>query len=252
MMGYTMSQMRYFYRFCRFLCQWTCVLLVRTRVFGRSHFPETGGVLLVSNHQSFLDPVLVTMALPREGNYMARNTLFEKKWFGRLITSLNAYPVHRGSADMAAIKETMRRLKEGRVVAAFPEGTRSPDGRVGSMLAGMATIAKKCNVPIVPTLIDGMYQAWPRHRALPGVGDVIVEYAKPILPAEYAKLTPDELTEEIRRRIIEMQEAWHRRIPSRRLKWYEPQAGTAGPEMEVRASMPLSAGVRLRPVYPQS
>jgi 1-acyl-sn-glycerol-3-phosphate acyltransferase len=215
-----MPEMRLSYWFCRFLCQWTCVLLLRARIFGMRDFPARGGVLLVSNHQSFMDPVLVTMALPREGNYMARDTLFTNRWFGRLISFLNAYPVKRGKADLLAIKETMRRLKDGRVVAAFPEGTRSPDGHVGPMLAGLATVAKKCKVPIVPTLIDGMHRAWPRHRMLPGLGDVVIEYGKPITPEEYASMTPEDLTEEIRRRIIEMQEHRHRRVPSRRLEWY--------------------------------
>jgi 1-acyl-sn-glycerol-3-phosphate acyltransferase len=218
-----MNEMRPAYWFCRFLCQWTCVLLLKTRVYGRHRFPARGGVLLVSNHQSFMDPVLVTMALPREGNYMARDTLFENRWFGGLINFLNAFPIKRGTADLVAIKETMRRLKSGAVVCAFPEGTRSPDGRVGPMLAGLATVAKKCGAPIVPTLIDGMYQAWPRHRLLPGCGDVVVEYGEPIQPSEYGPLSPDELTNLIRGRIIAMQQAWHRRIRTRRLEWFEPR-----------------------------
>jgi len=216
--------MRLSYWFCRLICQWTCVLLLKARVFGRHHFPARGGVLLVSNHQSFMDPVLVTMALYREGNYMARDTLFENKWFRRLIVFLNAYPIKRGTADMVAIKETMRRLKEGRVVAAFPEGTRSRDGRIGPMFAGLATVAKKVKAPIVPTLIDGMERAWPRHRKFPGLGNVVIEYGKPITAEEYADMTPDELTEEIRRRIIEMQTRWHRRVPARRLQWFETEA----------------------------
>jgi 1-acyl-sn-glycerol-3-phosphate acyltransferase len=188
------------------MCQWTSVLLMKTRVFGLHNIPESGGVLLVCNHQSFMDPVVATMAIPREGNYMARDSLFHNKWFGKLIAYLNAYPVKRGSADLPAIKETMRRLKQGRVVLVFPEGTRSIDGRVGTMLAGLATVAKKCDVPIVPTLVDGMYKAWPRHR--------------PIMPSDYANMTAEQLTEESRCRIIAMQESWHRRIPSRRLEWY--------------------------------
>ncbi len=218
-----MSNVRHGYRFARFLCQWTSVLLLKARVFGRDNVPAQGGVLLVSNHQSFMDPVLATMALPREGNYMARDSLFANRWFGRLIQYLNAFPVKRGSADLAAIKESMRRLKQGKVVLAFPEGTRTLDGRVGSMLAGLATIAKKCEAPIVPTLIDGVYQAWPRQQPLPGCGDVIIEYGQPITPDEYAGMSADELTEEIRKRIQTMQERWHRRVPSRRLEWFEEE-----------------------------
>lgn len=239
-----MPAMRWSYRFCRFLSQWTCVLLLKTRVFGLRYFPAHGGVLLVSNHQSFMDPVLVTMALYREGNYMARDTLFENRWFRGLIVFLNAFPIRRGSADLLAIKETMRRLKDGRVVAAFPEGTRSPDGQVGPMLAGLATVAKKCKAPIVPTLIDGMVQAWPRHRKLPGFGDVIIEYGKPITAEEYASMTPDELTDEIRRRIIEMQERWHRRVPARRLSWFcspsAPDGATpaCGSQAQARGASP--------------
>jgi 1-acyl-sn-glycerol-3-phosphate acyltransferase len=151
---------------------------------------------------------------------MARDSLFHPKWFGRLLAYLNSFPVKRGTADLAAIKETMRRLKRGQLVLAFPEGTRSPDGRVGPMLAGLATVARKCNVPIVPVMVDGMIQAWPRDRLLPGFGNVIVEYGKPISPAEYADMTADELMAMIRQRIIAMQEQWHRRVPSRRLKWF--------------------------------
>lgn len=200
------------------MCRWVSVLLLRTRVYGLHRVPAKGGALLVSNHQSFMDPVLATMALPYEINFMARESLFHSRWFGGLIRYLNAFPVKRGTADMQAIKETMRRLKEGKLVLVFPEGTRTPDGRVGTLLAGPATMAKKCQVPIVPTLIDGVYQAWPRQRLLPGVGDVVVEYGHPIMPAEFAHMSADELTEEIRRRLVGMQEDWHRRVPRRRLK----------------------------------
>ncbi len=219
-----MLAMRWGFRFCRFICQLVGILLLRSRVFKLHRVPLQGGVLLVSNHQSYMDPLLATMAVHREGYYMARDSLFTNRWFGRLITYVNAFPVKRGTADLMAIKETMRRLREGKMVLAFPEGTRTLDGRVGPMLAGIATVGKKCGVPIVPTLIDGVFQAWPRRQLLPGVGNVIVEYGQPITPAEYASMTPEALTEELRRRIIAMQHDWHRRVPSRRLEWYEEQS----------------------------
>ena len=209
---------RLHYRFCRLICQYAMIMLVKPRVFGVRNVPETGGVLLVCNHQSLLDPMLAGIALPREAHFMARDSLFHNPIFGRLIDSVNAFPVRRGAADLSAIKEAMRRLKQGRLVILFPEGTRSQDGRIAPMLAGMGAIARKTGVPIVPTLVDGAFQAWPRGRKLPGPGNVIVEYDRPIQPSDYAGLTADELIDLVRSRIITMQERWHSRVPSRRLK----------------------------------
>ena len=176
------------------------------------------------NHQSFLDPVLVTMALQREGNYMARDTLFGHRLFRWLIEYLNAFPIRRQSADIGAIKESLRRLKRGCVLVLFPEGTRTPDGRIGPMLPGLGAIAKKAGAPIVPTLIDGMYQTWPKGKLLPALGDVIVEYGQPIEPADYAHLSPEELMALIRTRLIAMQQQWHSRLPARRLQWFDGEA----------------------------
>lgn len=220
--------MRLFYRVCRFACEVVCVLYLRIRVHRLHHVPRTGSVLLVSNHQSFMDPVLVAVALPREASYMARDSLFRPWGFRWLIRMLNAFPVRRGTADTAAIKETLRRLKQGEVVVVFPEGTRTEDGRIGPMLPGLATVARKCRAPIVPVLIDGMYQAWPRHRLLPSPGDVVIEYGRPLKPAEYADLTPGELMDRVRAQLLAMQQRWHGRVPSRRLEWYEPAPACGG------------------------
>jgi 1-acyl-sn-glycerol-3-phosphate acyltransferase len=179
-----------------------------------------GGVLLVSNHQSFLDPVLATMWLERESSYMARDSLFTRAGFRRLIESLNAFPVRRGTADVGAIKEGLRRLKQGMALVVFPEGTRTRDGQIGPMLPGLGAIAMKARVPVVPVLIDGAFQSWPRERKLPAPGDIIVEYGHPIVPAEYAGLSPEALSEEVRGRLIKLQAKWHRRVPGRRLEWF--------------------------------
>lgn len=212
--------MRIYYWVCRFFCQWFCVLMFRTRVYGLENVPSEGGVLLVSNHLSYGDPIFATMAVPRECNYMARDTLFRNRWFSRLIASVNAFPVRRGEADIGAIKESLRRLKQGKVLLLFPEGTRSPDGRIQPMLPGVGAIAVKARVPIVPTLLDGVVQAWPRHQALPRPGQVLVEYGAPLMPAEYAGMSPEELMSEIRSRLVAMQERRHRLEPARRLEWY--------------------------------
>ena len=194
----------------------------KTRCHGTYRVPRRGGVLLVSNHQSFMDPIMATMALPRECSYMARDSLFSNPLFGWLIRSVNSFPVKRGSGDVGAIKESLRRLKQGRALLVFPEGTRTEDGQIQPMLPGLAALAKRARVPVVPVLIDGVYQAWPRDSVLPRPGDVVVEYGKPMTPDDYAGMDAAELMTELRRRLMAMQHALHRRVGRRRLQWYEP------------------------------
>ncbi len=222
-----MDNVRFYWRCCRFPCRWTCTLLFRLRMHHRDRVPVHGPVILVSNHQSFMDPVIVSVGLQREASYMARDSLFHQPMFKRLIESLNAYPVKRNTADIGAIKESLRRLKQGQCVVLFPEGTRTPDGRIGPMLPGLGAIARKARVPIVPTLIDGLAQAWPRDRKFPRPGNVIVDYDRPWMPEEFSELSADELMNRIRERLLDMQAYWHSRLPERRLKWYSEIAERA-------------------------
>lgn len=202
--------MRPWYRFCRFFCQVAFMLLFRGRVFGRRHVPLRGGVILACNHQSFLDPVLATLALDRECDYMARDTLFRHARFRWLIESLNAFAVKRGAADVGAVKETLRRVKNGRLVTIFPEATRTPDGAVHAMQPGVVLIARKAGVPIVPTLILGAFEAWPRHAPLPGPRPIIVAHAPPLTPADMARLDEQACINIVRERIISMMERYRR------------------------------------------
>ena len=194
-------------------------MYLKVRCHRVRHVPVRGGVLLVCNHQSLLDPVLATMALPRESCYMARDSLFRRRLFRRLIESLNAFPVRRNVADVGAVKESLRRLRRGMSLVVFPEGTRTPDGRIGPMLPGLGAIARKARVPIVPTLIDGAFQAWPRGARFPRPGNVVIEYGPAILPDAYAGLDAGQLMDLIRSRLIAMQQRWHGRLPERRLEW---------------------------------
>ncbi|MFH1746480.1 MAG: lysophospholipid acyltransferase family protein [Planctomycetota bacterium] len=167
--------------------------------------PTSGGVLLVSNHQSFLDPVLATLALPRECHYMARDTLFRNPFFRWLIESLNAFPIKRGVADLRAIKETLRRLKNNQLVVTFPEATRTTDGSIRAMQPGVILLARKANVPIVPTLILGAFESWPRHARLPKPHPVIVAYGPPLAPALLKSLDDEECIRQVRARILDLQ-----------------------------------------------
>lgn len=195
--------MRIYYRCLRLLAQGIFVLYFKGRVFGLRNVPATGGVLLACNHQSYFDPVAATLPLYREGNYMARDTLFINPYFRRLIESLNAFPVKRGAADVGAVKEIMRRLKDGRIVVVFPEATRTRDGSIGEVNANSLAIAKKTKVAIVPTVIDGAFEAWPRSQVLPGPERVYVSYAEAITPEQVEAWPLEEIAATVTRRLTE-------------------------------------------------
>lgn len=200
-----MTDMRHTYHAAQTLCRGAYELLFQGRAIGLNHVPQDGPVLLLSNHQSFLDPVLVALSIPRECAFMARDTLFENPRFSQLIRYLNAFPVKRGTADIGAIKESLRRLKRGEALVAFPEGTRTPDGSVGTMQPGAILLARKSSAPIVPVNIHGAYELWPRTAKRPRLGPLCVTYGQALSTSDLATMTDEEAMAEVRSRIIGMQ-----------------------------------------------
>jgi len=150
------------------------------KVYGAENVPFTGGVLLLSNHLSFLDPAVIGVMLRRPASYLAKSELFEVPVFGRVIPRLNAFPVRQGAGDIGAVRETIRRLKEGRVLTVFPEGARSLSGELQPLQGGFTLIVRKAGVPIVPVGIDGSYEAWPRGTTLPRSAPVRVKFGPPL------------------------------------------------------------------------
>jgi 1-acyl-sn-glycerol-3-phosphate acyltransferase len=150
------------------------------KVYGVNHVPRRGGVLLVSNHQSYLDPVLLAVKLPRPLSFMAKSELFENPYFGWLIKSLNAFPVRLGEGDIGAVKETIRRLQEGHALNVYPEGTRTLDGEIQPIQAGAGLIVRRAGVPVVPAAIHGSFEAWPKGDKLFHPSPIRVMYGPPM------------------------------------------------------------------------
>ena len=173
------------------------------RVYHRERLPAAGGVLVIANHQSYLDPVLAAVGMPRPFEPMARESLFRFPPFAWLIRSLYAFPVKRGTADLGAIKEALRRLKAGGVVLMFPEGTRTQDGSIGPLHAGPIAIATRAGVPIVPLVIDGAFESWPRMRLLPRPQKIRVAVGEPVVPPRGADA--DAVMAEVRSRMVALQ-----------------------------------------------
>jgi 1-acyl-sn-glycerol-3-phosphate acyltransferase len=214
--------MRPYYHFARFVSQAALSFYFHGRVFGREKFPARGGVLLASNHQSFFDPIAVTCTLPREGNYMARDTLFRNPLFNALISSLNAFPVKRGLGDVGAVKEILRRLKDGKVVVVFPEGTRTRDGSIGTINPNSMSLARRSGAFVVPAVVDGAFEAWPRTKLLPRSKTVFVTYADSISPEQFREWSDERVAEVVTERMkAALAESRVRRLRSFAHAWLE-------------------------------
>lgn len=170
----------FIYRCGRTLCRVVTSTMFDLKVYDAANVPRTGGVLLLANHQSYLDPACIGAQLRRPLSFLAKSELFEVPGFGWMIRRCNAFPVHQGAGDIHAVRETIARLKEGHVLTVFPEGSRSLDGAMLPLQSGFALIVRKAGVPIVPVAIDGSYRAWPRGRAIFKAHPVRVKFGKPM------------------------------------------------------------------------
>jgi 1-acyl-sn-glycerol-3-phosphate acyltransferase len=125
--------------------------------------------------------------------FAARDTLFANALFGTLIRSVNAIPLKRGRSDIAAIKAIIERLNDGLPVCLYPEGTRTADGRINAIKPGVALLSRRAGVPVVPMIIDGAFEAWPRTRKLFRAGcRVVVCYGPPIPASTVRQMGDDE------------------------------------------------------------
>lgn len=159
----------------------------RGRVRGLEHIPQKGPFLLAGNHVSFLDPPLFGSFLPRHIFYFARDTLFKPGFMNWLMGALYCIPIKRESkGDVGAIKKVLKTLNEGHGLLVFPEGSRSPDGRLQAARPGLGMIACKTRVPIVPAYINGTFQALGRHKRMLSFKDPIhVTYGPPLYAQDY-------------------------------------------------------------------
>ncbi|HEV8377642.1 MAG TPA: lysophospholipid acyltransferase family protein [Tepidisphaeraceae bacterium] len=170
----------WFYGGCKAICRVVTSVWFDFKVHGVEHVPRSGGVLLICNHQSYLDPVFVGVRLQRQISFIAKSQLFEAPGLSWLIRRLNTFPVRRGETDVTAIKEALRRVHEGHVLTMFPEGTRSWDGNLLPIQSGIALIVKRAEAPVIPAVLDGAQRAWPRGSKFPKAGPVRLMYGPPL------------------------------------------------------------------------
>jgi len=156
-------------------------IFFRLRVLHRERMINHGPVILAANHQSFLDPPLAGSASDRAIFFLARRTLLDGPIFGWLLPKLNVIPVDsEGRKDRTALKALIRILKAGEGTLVFPEGQRTPDGKLQPALPGVGLVIAKTLAPVVPMRIFGAYETWPLHEKWPRVGKITVVVGEPI------------------------------------------------------------------------
>jgi 1-acyl-sn-glycerol-3-phosphate acyltransferase len=136
---------------------------------GRENIPQSGGgVIIASNHQTYLDPIWMTLPVKRRVRYLAWNESFGWPFIGKIIVMLGAWPIKLEKSDPTAIRRTLQWLRDGEAVVIFPEGGRClPDGKMMRFKPGAVRIALEANKPILPITIRGANRVWPRGYRLP-------------------------------------------------------------------------------------
>lgn len=162
-----------FRAFGRFYFRWQAV--------GVDNVPVTGPAILAANHVSYLDPPLVGAALGRPVYFLARSSLFRFPVFGWFIRKMQAVPVDReGGTGGAGLKAVVDRLATGGAIILFPEGTRSRDGGLQPVRAGVGLMVLKSGAPVIPIRLFGLFEAYGRHRLIPRPGRITLVYGPPL------------------------------------------------------------------------
>jgi 1-acyl-sn-glycerol-3-phosphate acyltransferase len=135
----------------------------RMQRLGREQVPESGPVIIAANHRSFLDPFVIGMMTRRPVYYVAKRELFANRLVGWFLSSLGAFPVHRGTGDQDMLATARAILNRGGVVLIFPEGTRTRPGPLGRPRRGVGRLALETGAAVVPVAIagtEGVRRGW--------------------------------------------------------------------------------------------
>jgi 1-acyl-sn-glycerol-3-phosphate acyltransferase len=180
----------------------TYSLLWSFRSEGSRNVPQSGPVLVLANHESFLDPVAIGIAMRRRIWYLARKTLFKEGFFGKYLESVGCISVDQEGVAKEGLRASLERLQAGKALLIFPEGERTLTGQMLPFKPGIALVLRKMPVPILPVGVAGAYEAYPRAAKLPRFSppfwpatgaSVAVSIGEPIPPERYQSLGREEL-----------------------------------------------------------
>jgi 1-acyl-sn-glycerol-3-phosphate acyltransferase len=173
------------------------VCLCEFRTAGRENLHGLKGAMILSTHQSMLDPVLVGICFNDSLNYLARKTLFNNVFFAFIIRVLDAIEIDRDRGGLSGLRQMLTRLNQGKKVLIFPEGTRTYDGEIAELKTGFALIARRSQVPLLPVAIVGAYRILPRGSKFPSRERLAVIFGPAIQPSEVAAMSDQDLTDRL-------------------------------------------------------
>ncbi|MEV2240246.1 lysophospholipid acyltransferase family protein [Micromonospora sp. NPDC049891] len=221
-------------------------LIFRPQVEGLHHVPAAGPVILASNHLSFSDSIFTPLIVPRKVTFVAKAEYFTGKgikgWLTKMFfTGTGTIPVDRsgGRAARAALDTQLNVLRSGGVAGIYPEGTRSPDGRLYRGKTGVARLALESGAPVVPVVMLNLDEIQPPGQLIPNLARVRIRFGPPLDFSRYAGLAGDRfveraVTDEIMYELMELSGREYVDVYAQKLKT-QPAATTTPPATPVAA-----------------
>jgi 1-acyl-sn-glycerol-3-phosphate acyltransferase len=171
---------RIWHEIARFISVGLVWLFYRVKVYGKENIPKNEPAVILSNHQSFLDIMLCQGWLKQPLYFVPRDTLFVGFW-GWLIDSFYTIPINQKNAGIKSMRAIISVLKGGHIVCLYPEGARTLDGKIDIIKPGFGLLVRRSGATIIPTVIDGIFERWPRNQKYPKLGGRVgIMYGKPI------------------------------------------------------------------------
>ena len=175
------------------------------KVYGKENIPRKGAFLLASNHTSHFDPPILAAGFHMKRlQFMAKEELFYGRFFGWYIRRLGAYPLRREKTDVGAIRESIRRIRKGLPIVVFPEGGRSTDGAIREGLPGIALLASKERIPIVPAFISGAVDVLKKGSRRVYFSRITLRIGTPLVFKDHERGSYEAMTQQVMEAIKEL------------------------------------------------
>ncbi|NJD68507.1 MAG: 1-acyl-sn-glycerol-3-phosphate acyltransferase [Candidatus Methylomirabilota bacterium] len=163
----------------RLVCLGIAKVAFRLQIEGQEHIPRTGPGIVAANHVSYIDPIIIGIAVRRPVRFMAKKELFSSPLFGWLIRQLGAFPVNRDRTNLQAFKLAASSLAAGEIVAIFPEGTRGDGVKLRPAKPGIGLIAARTGAPVIPTFHQGTGKVFPKGAWFPRPYRIAIKFGAP-------------------------------------------------------------------------